>query len=272
MLPPVGRQLSAYAGVLILTYQLSTFTCTSVVPIANRIVDDRDGGESSKSASVLLVTIWELGEAAGPLYVGPLSEIFGRYPVINSANLLFITSMVLAALCRSSTVFVTSRVLTGLAVATNVLNPAIIGDMFPPERRGTAMSFVHMAPLLGGAVGPAVSGAIAESLGWRRVMWVSVTLASICELLFLSCFRETYPVPILRRRAARLRRDTGNPALRTVFDLDNKRGAARVYEALMRPAIVFRSSGVLQAMSLFGSIVFSFFYVVSVSLTWVHLL
>ena len=237
------------------------------MPIANRIVDDLDGAGSSKSASVLLVTIWELGEAAGPLFIGPLSEVFGRYPVINGANLLFVASVVLAALCQSSAVFVASRVLTGLAVATNVLGPAIIGDMFPPERRGTAMSFVHMAPLIGGAVGPAVSGAVTESFGgWRRVMWLSATLAALCELVFLSCFRETYRVPILRRRAARLRRETGNPALRTVFDLDDTAGAARVYESVMRPAIVFASSGVLQALCLFGSIAFSFFYVISVSL------
>lgn len=249
-----------------------TFTCTSVVPIANRIVDDLDGSgggaasPSSKSASVLLVTIWELGEAAGPLLIGPLSEIFGRYPVINGANVLFVGGTVLAATCGSSAAFVGARVLTGLAVATNVLGPAIIGDLFPPERRGSAMSCVQLAPLVGGAIGPAISGAIAESLGWRRVVWMSVALAGACELVFLACFRETYRVPILRRRAARLRRETGNGALRTVFDLGGQRDAQKVWEAVMRPFLVFFGSGVLQAMCLFGGMVFTYFYIMSVTL------
>lgn len=51
----------------------STFTCIGVVPVAGRIVMDLEGRES-KSSSVLLVTIWELGEAAGPLIIAPLSE------------------------------------------------------------------------------------------------------------------------------------------------------------------------------------------------------
>ncbi len=245
-----------------------------MVPIANRIVDDLDGavGSGKKSTSVLLVTIWELGEAAGPLLIGPMSEIFGRYPVVNAANVLFVGGTVLAAACRSSAAFVAARVLTGLAVATNVLGPAIVGDIFPPERRGTAMSFVQMASLLGGAVGPAVSGAVAETLGWRSVVLASVVLAGACELVFLSCFRETYRVPILRRRAARLRRETGNASLRTVYDLDPDLGDGapggleKLWESVMRPAVVFLDSAVLQSMCLFGGMLFTFFYVMSVTL------
>ncbi|KAK0745557.1 hypothetical protein B0T18DRAFT_409707 [Schizothecium vesticola] len=54
-------------------------------------------GSRSHASSVLLVTIWELGEAAGPLLIAPLSEMYGRYPVINGANMLFIVATVLAA-------------------------------------------------------------------------------------------------------------------------------------------------------------------------------
>lgn len=57
-----------------------TFTCTTAIPLAGYIVRDLDGSNPSRSASVLLVTIWEMGEAAGPLFLTPLSEVFGRYP------------------------------------------------------------------------------------------------------------------------------------------------------------------------------------------------
>src|SRR3569833_1954369 len=177
---------------------LSTFTCISVVPVATRITDDLDGGEASKSASVLLVTIWELGEAAGPLLIAPLSEMYGRYPLMNFCNSLFVACIILAAVSQSTTLFITARALTGLAVASNVLNPAIVGDMFAPESRGVAMSTIMFAPLIGGAIGPAIAGAVAQSTGWRQVLWMSAALAGACELLFLFCFRETYKVPILR--------------------------------------------------------------------------
>ncbi|OAP63801.1 hypothetical protein AYL99_03028 [Fonsecaea erecta] len=246
-----------------------TFTCISVVPVANRIVYDLDGTRS-KSASVLLVTIWEFGEAFGPLVLAPLSESFGRYPVFNVANVLFISATVLAALCQSTPLFITARALTGVAVASNVLNPAIVGDMFVSEQRGSAMSFIMLAPLLGGAIGPAIAGAIAETLGWRQVLWVGVTLASACEIAFLTCFRETYKVTILNRRVARLRKETGNLALRTAVDVDdaeaNVKGSTKLWDSVLRPFVVFFDSGVLQAMSLFGSLVFTYFYVMSTTL------
>ncbi|KAI1453459.1 major facilitator superfamily transporter [Annulohypoxylon moriforme] len=243
-----------------------TFTCISVVPVATRIVDDLDHGHSSKSASVLLVTIWELGEAAGPLLIAPLSEVYGRYPVLNIANALFIVATVLAALSQSTTLFIVARTLTGLSVASNVLNPAIVGDMFVSEQRGSAMSLIQLAPLIGGAVGPAISGAIAETLGWRKAMWMSVILATACEVVFLTLFRETYKVPILRRKAARLRRETGNASLRTVFDADDSPKAKKIWTAIARPFTVLAGSGVLQALSLFGSIVFTYFYITATTL------
>ncbi|OTA57683.1 major facilitator superfamily transporter [Hypoxylon sp. EC38] len=243
-----------------------TFTCISVVPVANRIVKDLDHGHSSKSASVLLVTIWELGEAAGPLLIAPLSEVFGRYPVMNVANVLFILATVLAALSRSTTLFIAARTLTGLAVASNVLNPAIVGDIFASEQRGSAMSLIQLAPLIGGAIGPTISGAIAETMGWRKAMWMSVILATACEVAFLTCFRETYKVPILRRKAARLRRETGNPALRTVFDTENGSKSGKIWGAIVRPFTVLAGSGVLQVLSLFGSIIFTYFYILATTL------
>jgi MFS family permease len=260
-----------------------------VVPVANRIVSDLSGdGHSSKSASVLLVTIWELGEAGGPLLIAPLSELFGRYPVMNAANIGFISATILAALCQSTPLFIAARALTGLAVASNVLNPAIVGDMFISEQRGSAMSAIMLAPLIGGAIGPAISGAIAQSLGWRQVVWMSVILASVCEVLFLTCFRETYKVPILRRKAAKLRQETGNMSLRTAFDIDidvdhddgdgdddddaktTKRKTSQpktqFWESIMRPIVVFADSIVLQALALYGSMTFSYFYMMSTTL------
>ncbi|CAK3909922.1 major facilitator superfamily transporter [Lecanosticta acicola] len=244
-----------------------TFTCISLVPVANQIIRDLNGGHPDKSASVMLVTIWELGEAAGPLFIAPLSEVFGRYPVMNAANILLVSATLLASFATSPESMVFARFLSGLAVASNVLSPAIVGDMFVSEQRGTAMSLIMFAPLLGGAIGPAISGAIAQSIGWRTVLWMSAGLAGVCEVVFLTCFRETFKVPILNRRAARLRKETGNQNLKTIFEIEGaEKKSGQIWESVMRPVVVLAGSGVLQIMSLFGSVAFSYFYVMSTSL------
>ncbi|KAF6829745.1 bicyclomycin resistance [Colletotrichum musicola] len=245
-----------------------TFTCISVVPVAAHIIGDLEHTDGANSpAAALLVTIWELGEAAGPLLIAPLSEIYGRAPVLNAANTLFVAATALAALSTTTPLLIAARALTGLAVATNVLSPAIVGDMFPPDRRGSAMSMVSLAPLVGGAVGPMISGAIAQTLGWRRVLWIAAALAAACEVLFLCCFRETYKMTILRRRAAEAReRDGPDAALLHPAGVDDHKSAMRLWESIKRPGEVLLGSSVLLALSFFGCITFAYFYVMSITL------
>ncbi|KAI0162269.1 MFS transporter [Xylariaceae sp. FL1272] len=242
-----------------------TFTCISVVPVADRIVRNLNNGAASKSASVLLVTIWELGEAAGPLLIAPLSEMYGRYPVINMCNAGLILSTVIAALSRNLSLFTAVRALSGAMVCSNVLNPAIVGDMFPPENRGRPMGLVMLASLVGGALGPLISVEVAEGLGWRAVMWMCVIMSSTGELLLFTLFRETYRVPILRRKAARIREETCNPHARSQFD-ENTQSLSKLRDAVLRPFIVFFDSPVLQITSLFSAVVFTFFYILSTTL------
>jgi MFS family permease len=128
----------------------------SVVPVASIIAADLNPLSSSfpsndpdAFASVLPVTIWEVGEDVGPLLIAPLSEIHGWYPLMNAVNLLLLIGVSLGALAPSMPVFVASRALTGMAVTSNVLGPVIIGDIFELEHRGTALSLVAFLPLLG---------------------------------------------------------------------------------------------------------------------------
>lgn len=235
------------------------------------MLDLQGGGQPSKSSSILLVTVWELGEAAGPLLIAPLSEIYGRYPVFNIANLVFIIGVVISALTNSPSTFIFSRFLTGFAVAGNVLGPAIVGDIFKSDERGSGMSLIMLAPLLGGAIGPAIGGAIAETLGWRNILWMSAILAIIAELLFFLLLRETYKVPILQKRAARLRKVTGADTLKCAFDNEAKEKASQLWWSVLRtsikrPVVVMLDSVVLQIMALFGGFVFTFYYVLATTL------
>lgn len=211
---------------------------------------DLDDDSASKSASVLLVTVWELGEAIGPLLIAPLSETLGRLPVLHAANAVFVSAMVLAALCKTTALFIAARALAGLAVTSNVLSRAIIGDMMPPEQRGSAMTILGVAPLMGGAVGPSVGGAIAQMLGWRQLMWMSAALASTCSVLLVANFRETYQVAAQHCRVGPGRGE----------------GPGAFWEAVARPAHIFRGSGIIKGLCLFHGMGFTVYYIISVTL------
>ncbi|EJP68134.1 putative transporter [Beauveria bassiana] len=240
-----------------------TFSCVSVVPVARRISRDLGGSPGDTSSEALLVTIWELGEAAGPLLIGSLSELFGRAPVLNTANVVFVLALALGALAPTLRFLTFTRVLTGAAVAINVLGPAIIGDIFVPEQRGTAMSMILFAPLLGSSIGPAFSGAAIETLSWRVIVLVSVVLAAVCYSISFVFFRETYTPAILRRRAAKLiaanpTSDTDKPASRHTYE--------SLWLSIARPVTVLVSSGVLMAISAYIAVMFSHFYVAAITM------
>jgi MFS family permease len=165
---------------------------------------------------------------------------------------------------RSTKVFIAARMLTGLAVCSNVLNPAIIGDMFESEKRGSAMSLIMLAPLIGGAIGPAISGAIAQTLGWREVLFIAAGLAVLCEVLFLCCFSETYKMAILRRRAKKMQKDSGE--FGNLKETRTREDFMKLWRAITRPFAVLFGSRVLMLLSLFASVAFSYFYVMCISL------
>jgi MFS family permease len=238
------------------------------VPVADRIVFDLKGKED-RSASILLVTVWELGEACGPLLIAPLSEIYGRYPAFNVANIIFILGVLLAAASQTTSLFIFARFLTGFAVASNVLNPAVIGDIFPSNSRGSGMSLVMLAPLIGGAVGPAISGLIAETLGWRMILWISAGIASVIEILFFVFFKETYKVPILQRRAALLRKENEDESLKCAWESEASATAlywSTLRASIQRPALMMLDSSVLQIVSLYGGAAFSLYYILATTL------
>lgn len=182
--------------------------------------------------------------------------------MFNAANALFIIWTLVAASSQTSWLFIFSRFLTGCAVASNVLNPAIIGDMLPPEQRGSAMALLMIAPLLGGAVGPAIAGAIAQTIGWRRILWIGAGIATICELAFLLALRETYKMTILRSRLKKERR----ASYVSIIDPEKESATKTIWRSIKRPATVFADSLVLQILSLYGCLVFSFFYIMATTL------
>ncbi|OAQ96766.1 hypothetical protein LLEC1_00641 [Akanthomyces lecanii] len=245
-----------------------TFACLSIMPSANRIIRDLGHGKSNKAASVLLITVWELGEAAGPLFIAPLSETFGRYAVLNASNLLFLVANVMTALSTNVPLLITMRAVTGFAVASNVLNPAIIGDMLVPEQRGKAMTIIVIVPMIASALGPTVGGAVADGLGWRQVVWINVVLACVCQIPLFAFFKETYRAST--KQGARATQcndcDEGSGAGAIPQATAGKTAMHSFWNSAIRPASILCSSRVLVMLCLCHSLDFVFYYVMVTTL------
>lgn len=71
--------------------------CIPAVPVIQQSL----GAQNNGFYSVLLVAIWELGEAGGPLLVALMPEYFGRLPVYHTANVMFTVWSIASALSQN---------------------------------------------------------------------------------------------------------------------------------------------------------------------------
>lgn len=97
-------------------------------------------------------------------------------------------------------------------------------------------------------------------------MWLCVGVAIAIEILFICLFRETYHPTILKQRAAQKRRETGDESYTTVYEGADQNTYSVLAQTMLRPARIIWSSSMLQLLSLWGGVMFAFFYVNSTSL------
>jgi MFS transporter, DHA1 family, purine base/nucleoside efflux pump len=140
-----------------------------------------------------MVTVFAVTYAFSAPIFGWLSDKKGRRTFIIFGLLLFVISNILTAFVSSFLWLIVSRILAGLSVASiTPLIYAIIGDIAPPNRRGTWLSIVvsgHLTALWAGAP----LGALLEHfLGWRSVF---VVMAIIGAILAVVNFKTWESIP-----------------------------------------------------------------------------
>lgn len=149
------------------------------------------------------ITVPNLGQMFGPLYVGPMSERIGRRPICNLSNILFLICTLITGFSTSIGMIIGFRFLSGAVMASICLNPAIVGDMFPVKKRGAAMSITSLIPITGSAIGPIAGGYITQGLSWRWTFWLSTILMAVLSLVMAFVLKESYE-PVVRRKAGKV--------------------------------------------------------------------
>nr|WP_256444182.1 multidrug effflux MFS transporter [Citreicella sp. C3M06] len=168
----------------------------------------------------LVVTSFVLGMGIGTLFTGPLSDSFGRKPVIVGGAALYIAMSLLAASEDSLEGLLFARMLQGLGgAAPRVVALAIVRDLHSGRSMARIMSFVMMVFTLFPAVAPSIGALIIDLSGWRAIFWAFVLLATVSSLWLILRLPETLPrekrrpFSIASLRAA-VKELLGNPVVR----------------------------------------------------------
>ncbi|KPI37157.1 putative transporter [Cyphellophora attinorum] len=161
--------------------------------------------------SLMALSVYLLATAFGPLLIGPLSEMYGRSPILHSTNIWFLIWNLVCGFANTKGTLIASRLLAGLgASAIYSLGNGVLGDIWPPEQRGRSIGLYMLIPLLGAAIGPIVGGIIAGRTSWRWIFWETSIVQAFAVVFCLVAFRETHTQTILNEKAKALCRSTGD--------------------------------------------------------------
>jgi Major Facilitator Superfamily len=148
---PMKRKWAAAFVVSSFTF-ISPVSSSMVAPALS--VLSKDLGITTEFESAMVLSIFVLAYAVGPLFLGPLSEIYGRTIVLQLANLIYLVFNLACGFSRNSAEMLAFRFLSGLGgSAPLAIGGGVLGDCFRPEQRGKAIGFYALMPLLGPAIG-----------------------------------------------------------------------------------------------------------------------
>ena len=172
------------------------------------------------STAGFIVTLTQLGYAAGLLFLVPLSDLLENKSLIIAVLIIAILGLINASLAQNSYIFLGATVLIGLGSAAAQILVPLAAYLAPAQQRGQIVGNVMSGLLLGIMLARPVSSLITGIWNWHVVFFLSAFIMVIVTILLFFLLpkrkptpKDTYPViikslwqlykttPVLRRRS-----------------------------------------------------------------------
>ncbi|KAK9895337.1 putative mfs-multidrug-resistance transporter [Cystobasidium minutum MCA 4210] len=216
--------------------------------------------ERSEEVVILGISLFVLGFAAGPLVWGPLSEVYGRRWILIGTYFMFTLWNAVAAASPNIGSYIVFRCLAGIFGSSPLANAGgTISDIFDAKTRGLAAGLFAAALILGPALGPTIGGFLSQTEGWAWVQGFLGFFSGVLTFLAWLTVPETYAPTLLRRRAARLSKVTGQHYTAQA-DADKKIDFAWLRTQLTRPWLLLFQEPIVFVMSIYMAIVYGTLY------------
>ena len=252
----------AVTGVLSATGLTRIVVSTIMAPALPSIADEL---QMNSVEAAMALSVYLLATAFGPLFIAPLSESYGRKPVLHATNVWFLAWNIVCGFAGNKATLIAARLLAGFgASAIYALSGGVLGDVWPPEQRGKSIGIYLLIPLLGAAIGPILGGFITEYTTWRWMFWSTSIVQFMMVAVSMLLFHETHAPTILRGRAHRFRQQTGNPRYYT--EVERMTSSHSIYkkffDSLTRPMRLLIFHPIVQIQALLSGFSYGVLYLI----------
>src|ERR1700720_2033993 len=131
------------------------------------------------SIAQMTVSLYMVGIACSQIIMGPLSDRFGRRPVLLAGLGLMVAASAACIFAETLPQLIAARFLQALGGATGmVVSRAIIRDLYSRERIGAMISLVIAVMMIAQMLSPLTGGLLETGFGWRSIFY-AITILSV---------------------------------------------------------------------------------------------
>jgi MFS transporter, DHA1 family, multidrug resistance protein len=191
--PPIGLLMTmVLAGVLAINVYVPA------LPEISRAL------QASPAEVQLTLTVFLVAFGLAQLVLGPMSDRYGRRPILLWGTALFVVANIVCALAFTIEALLVGRVLQAFgACAGSVVTRALVRDAWGRDGSASIMGFLTISISLGAAVSPLIGGVLAVRFGWTAGFWFLAVVGAVPVIIGIFRLRETNqfigrPMSVLR--------------------------------------------------------------------------
>ena len=157
----------------------------------------KDSFSVSNDVAQLTLSLSMLAIAVGTLFYGPLSDKYGRKPVMMSGLFITIVGSILCYLADSIVFLIISRFIQAFGGAVGlVLARAIVRDVYGAQEAARVIATLVMVMVVVPMLSPALGGELMARFGWQSVFIVVAVLSLIISVVLANKLPETLEEPV----------------------------------------------------------------------------
>lgn len=178
----LDRSTPPHIATLILTAGISALNMSIFLPSLQAMAGYF---ETDYATMQLALSGYLAATAVLQIFVGPISDRFGRRPVLLASLTIFVIASIGAYFATTITVFLAFRMMQAAVATGIVLSRAIVRDMVPQAQAASMIGYVTMGMSLVPMVGPMIGGAIDQFFDWHATfLFLSICGAAVLALCY----------------------------------------------------------------------------------------
>lgn len=136
--------------------------------------------DTSQSQVNLTLSLFFIFFAAGLLIWGPLSEKYGRKPILSTGLVIYIISSILCAISGSITQLIIFRIFQAIGgAASTAVATAVVKDLYDGKKREHILAIVMTMVIIAPVLAPMLGALLLKFTSWRAVFWVLTGIGAL---------------------------------------------------------------------------------------------